>query len=190
LDLNTRVEIAKESRQAVHTEFLRATPRLGLLFLVVQATAERVMGVVNLHDEVRDGELQLGAPPLAGRIARGKFQAIAEKQKDVRRLVRSTPACLQKGGSERRRSRSASSSHRCRAGTPPPSSSGLRATSTYAAAAASSARRTNSARPWMPGQVVELVDHLEFFDEATSSINPNRVLTGAQHDARGNDGNR
>ena len=36
--------------------------------------------------------------------------------------------------------------------SPPPCLTGWRATSTYSRPASSSARRTNSPRPWMPGQ--------------------------------------
>ncbi len=56
------LEITEKFRHALFPEFAR--PFLGFtdLILVIQRRAERMMGVVNLDDKIRDGELQLMQP--------------------------------------------------------------------------------------------------------------------------------
>src|SRR5579871_5806369 len=60
--LDHLVEVAEEFRRAVLAEVLRVTLRLRLLLLVVERAADRMMRVVDLHHEVRDGKLQLVRP--------------------------------------------------------------------------------------------------------------------------------
>src|SRR4029077_14267389 len=60
------LEIPEKLRQTVLPERGRASLRFGLLLLVVKATSHRVMGVMDLDDEVFDRQLQLMRPSLCG----------------------------------------------------------------------------------------------------------------------------
>src|ERR1700730_13899142 len=55
-------EIAEIFRRAGFQKILRAPARLLALVLVIEARRDRMMGVVTLDDEIRDGELQLMDP--------------------------------------------------------------------------------------------------------------------------------
>ena len=57
--------------------------RLRLLILIVETRANRMMRVVDLHHEVRDGELQLMHPQPIGLALRRKAEARAEPPGDL-----------------------------------------------------------------------------------------------------------
>src|ERR1700749_2935176 len=59
-------EIAGKFWNPLVPEFFRAFFRRASLIVVIEAWAERMMGVMNFHDEVGDGELQLMHPQPAG----------------------------------------------------------------------------------------------------------------------------
>ncbi len=80
------LEVREEFRHARVDELRRAPLRLGALVLVVEARPHGVVRVVDLVDEVRDGELELvrPAPPL---LVRGRQpEAGAEELQHVHRL--------------------------------------------------------------------------------------------------------
>ena len=60
--LDHPLEIAEVLGQPVGEEFLAASQRLGFLFLVIKAAAERMMGVVDFGNEIGQRQLQLMHP--------------------------------------------------------------------------------------------------------------------------------
>src|SRR2546422_2094828 len=79
-------EVLQELRQAFGPEVRRAPLCFWPLVLVIEAAADRVMGVVHLGQPVGDGELQLVQPQPAGLAPGGKAQAGPEVEEDVRGL--------------------------------------------------------------------------------------------------------
>ncbi len=72
------------------------------LVLVVEPGRDRVVGVVDLDDEVGDRELQLVRPQPHGLVARREPMARAEKEQDVRGLADDELAALEERRRERR----------------------------------------------------------------------------------------
>src|SRR5215469_582342 len=79
-------EIAEIFRHAVAPEILASPPCRRALLFEIEPARDRMMRVVDLVDEVRDGKLQLMGPQACGFAARGEIQAWTEKQQHVRRL--------------------------------------------------------------------------------------------------------
>src|SRR2546426_3030683 len=79
-------EVLQELRQAFGPEVRRAPLCFWPLVLVIEAAADRVMGVVHLGQPVGDGELQLVQSQPAGLAPGGKAQAGPEVEEDVRGL--------------------------------------------------------------------------------------------------------
>ena len=140
------LEPVEKFRDPALAEFFGAPKRLVLLVLVIEAHADRMVGVMRLVDEIRDGELYLVRPQPARRVLWREPVLRAEIEQDRRRLADEKVAGPRKGGAKG--GFSASLIRRIIARMP----SGPRATSTYSAPASSSARRTNSPRPWIVGQ--------------------------------------
>src|SRR6185437_4069011 len=67
-------EIAQKLRRAMAPEIGRAPLRRRLLLLVIEPAGNRVMRVVNVYDQIRDGELQLVRPQPSGLVARRKVK--------------------------------------------------------------------------------------------------------------------
>src|SRR6202040_2941689 len=74
------LEKAEIFRYAVAPEILGSPPRGRALLLEIQPARDRMMGIVDLINEVGNGELQLMRPQATGFIARSKFQTRTEKQ--------------------------------------------------------------------------------------------------------------
>ena len=109
------LEIAEELRRAVPPEFGGAAHRLLPLILIVERARNRVMSVVDLHEEVGNGELQLVRPQPAGLVARGKPEARPKIVQDQRGLRDHELAGLQKrrGVGRMRRSLAIEQPHHC-----------------------------------------------------------------------------
>src|SRR6267378_862201 len=95
-------EVLQELRQAFAPEVRRAAFCFGLLVLVIEAAADRVMGIVHLDQPVGDGELQLVQPQPAGLAPGRKAQAGPEVEEDVRGLRDQQLARAQERRRERR----------------------------------------------------------------------------------------
>src|SRR5262245_25994749 len=95
------LEIAQEFRQAIAPEILRRELRRGALLFVIEIAGDRVMGVVDQHHEVGDGELQLMHPQSSGLVAGREVKPAAEVEEDVGGLADDELAGLE----ERRRKR-------------------------------------------------------------------------------------
>src|SRR6202050_302456 len=80
------LEIAQEFRHPVAPEILRAPPRCRALLLEIEPARHRMMGVVDIHDEVGNGELQLMRPQLSGLVARREIQPLPEIEQNIRSL--------------------------------------------------------------------------------------------------------
>src|SRR5712691_2880259 len=93
------LEIAQEFRHAIAPEVRGAALRGRALLFVIEPARDRMMGVVDVGDEIGDGELQLMRPQRAGFVARRKPKTRAEVEQDIRGLADDEPAGLQ----ERRR---------------------------------------------------------------------------------------
>ena len=72
----------------------------GLLLLVIEGAADRVMGVVRLDDQIGDGELDLVGPQLSGFRLRRQPEAFAEIEQDIGRLADDPLAIAQEGRGE------------------------------------------------------------------------------------------
>jgi len=97
--LQHALKVVQELRQARRHEVGGAPSRFGLLLLVVQAAADRMVGVVDFRDQVGDGELKLVSPASCGRTGGSKVQPRAEILQNVGRL----PDQLPSGPEKRRR---------------------------------------------------------------------------------------
>src|SRR5499427_2094225 len=95
------LEIAQEFRQAIAPEIFRGELRRRALLLVIEIAGDRVMGVVDQHHEVSDGELQLMHPQPSGLVAGREAEPPAEVEEDVGGLADDELAGLE----ERRRKR-------------------------------------------------------------------------------------
>jgi len=71
--LQHALEIVQQFRRALLREILRAPPRLGFLLAVIKIARDRVMGLVNIHHEVFDRELQLVCHSLAASALGARF---------------------------------------------------------------------------------------------------------------------
>ena len=80
------LEVGEKLRQPHPQEVVRPPPGCRLLLLVRVAITERVVSVKGLEVEIEDGELQLMGPKPSRLIRRREFQALAEEEKNVRRL--------------------------------------------------------------------------------------------------------
>src|SRR6202040_1055411 len=80
------LEIAEIFRYSVAPEILGSPPRGRALLLEIEPARDRMMGIVDLIDEVGNCELQLMRPQEPGFVARGKLQTRTEKQQDIRGL--------------------------------------------------------------------------------------------------------
>src|SRR6267143_2619139 len=80
------LEVLQELWQAFAPEVRRAAFCFGLLVLVIEAAADRVMGIVHLDQPVGDGELQLVQPQPAGLALGRKAETGSEVEQDVRGL--------------------------------------------------------------------------------------------------------
>src|SRR5271156_2480276 len=101
--LKQALEITEIFRHALVPERLGALFRLALLILVIKRRAERMMGVVHFRHEVRDRQLKLMHPELAGFGFRRKGMARAEIKQDVGGLPDHDLAGFKKRRRERRR---------------------------------------------------------------------------------------
>ena len=72
------LEPSQELGNSVFPERLCPAPRLGLLVLVIEIAAQRMMRVVGLPDEIGDGELDLVDPKPPRRVCRSEVVAVAE----------------------------------------------------------------------------------------------------------------
>src|SRR5262245_9060334 len=97
--LQHALEIAHEFRQPVAPEILRGELGGRPLFFVVEIAGDRVVGVVDQHDEIGDGELQLMHPQPPCLVARRQPQPRTEIQQNVGGLADHQLA----GAQERRR---------------------------------------------------------------------------------------
>ena len=99
--LQHALEIAEEFRHAIAPEILGAPLRRRLLLLVIEPARDRMVRVVDLDDEIGDGELELMRPKPSRLVARRQIQARAEIEQDIRGLRDDELA----GFEERRRKR-------------------------------------------------------------------------------------
>src|SRR5205823_6351785 len=97
------LEISEIFRRTVLEEVSGTALRLPLLVLVVEPAADRMMGIMRLHDEIRDGQLQLMNPQASGFVLGREPVAIAEIPQNVCGLADQELA----GPEERRRERRA-----------------------------------------------------------------------------------
>src|SRR5450756_1526294 len=81
-----------------------AAAALGFRFLlfIIKPAPDGMMGIVNLHNEIGKGELQLMRPQPAADIARRKAEPRAEKQENVRGLPDESASRFQKRRRKRR----------------------------------------------------------------------------------------
>ena len=124
------LEVAQELRHPLLAEMPGALPCRGLLVLVVEARAERVMRVVRLGQEVGERELQrvdVVAQPI---VVRHEPQPRTEELQDQRVLPISRSPTLKTGGANGRIAPGVPRRSATSARTPPPSLTGRRATST------------------------------------------------------------
>ena len=96
------LEVAEEARQPLAHEMRGALLGRGLLVLVVQRRADRVMRVVHLADEVGDRELQLERVHLARLVGRSEPVPPPEEVTDRSGLREHEIALLQHGRREHR----------------------------------------------------------------------------------------
>src|SRR5260370_905494 len=94
--LKNTLEKAQEFRYPVTPEILRAPPRRRALLLEIKPARHRMMAVVNMGDEVGDGELQLMRPQLSGLVARRQIEARTEIEQNIRGLCDDDLAGLEK----------------------------------------------------------------------------------------------
>jgi hypothetical protein len=76
--LQHALEITQEFRHAIAPEVVGAPLRRRLLLLIIEPARDRMVGVVNLDDEIGDGELELMRPKPSLFVARRQIQARAE----------------------------------------------------------------------------------------------------------------
>src|SRR5262245_28968994 len=96
------LEIAEIFLRPPLPEFRRIAVRFLALVFVVERRPDRVVGVVNLLDEVRDGELQLMGPQPPRLVLGREAMARTEIEQDVRGLADQEPASLEERRRERR----------------------------------------------------------------------------------------
>src|SRR5207248_128724 len=80
------LEVAEELRHAIAPKVPGAALRRRNLLLEVEPARHRMMGVVDLDNQVRNGELQLMRPEPLGLVFRRKAEPGPEKEQDVRGL--------------------------------------------------------------------------------------------------------
>ncbi len=81
------LEVVEELRHSILQEIGCAPLRFTALVLVVKPGRDRVVGIVNLDQQVGDRKLQLMRPQSSGITARRKAVTHAEEEKDIRRLA-------------------------------------------------------------------------------------------------------
>src|SRR6516165_8579007 len=96
------LEIAQEFRQAVAPEIFGGELCRRALLFVIEVAGDRMMGVVDQHHEVGDGELQLMHPQPSGLVAGREAEPPAEVKQDVGGLADDELAGLQKRRRKRR----------------------------------------------------------------------------------------
>src|SRR5512138_3288725 len=98
--LQHALEIAKEFRQPLAAEILRAAFRFDLLVFVIEPGAERMVSVVNFDNKISERELQLMHPEPASFALWRQSMSPAEIKKDVGGLTDHQFAGFQKGRGE------------------------------------------------------------------------------------------
>src|SRR3954471_17195892 len=96
------LEIMQELGQAIAPEILGRQLGGGALLLVVEIAGDGMMGVVDQHHQIGDGELQLMHPQPPPLVAGGKPEPSAEIEQDVRGLADEEFAGAQERRCERR----------------------------------------------------------------------------------------
>jgi hypothetical protein len=84
--LKDALEVMQEFRHAFTPKFGRTTQRLRFLIVVIRATADRMMGVMNFANQIGNRQLALMNPGPAGLIGRHQLQSRSERVQDSRNL--------------------------------------------------------------------------------------------------------